>query len=291
MSRIELPMSPPDSVLGPASRPLGLDEATLLRLERTLRRVEPDPLFRRRLRGHLVNRHVAAREGLLAEPRPRRQMGKLGRSVLLASLAATLSVSAAGAVAQDSIPGDPLYGVKLQLEDVRMRIAPPSVRAELAAIALAERLEELERLAAGGVWGEVPQAVVRVTEARQELIALDPEARTRAARGELGAVAALEAVMAKAPPDARHGLERALQVMGQPAVSGGQRTGKPLDPPGGGPTGGTGRPATGSGAAPGATHSVNPRSEETGKPSRSPGPSPSGHLERGGTGQGSTNTE
>ena len=288
MKPVEMPMSLLDRVLGPASRPLGLDEDTLLRLERTRRRVEPDPLFRRRLRGHVVNRYVAAREGMLTEPRPRRQMGKLGRSVLLASLAATLSVSAAGAAAQDSIPGDPLYGVKLQLEELRMRIAPPTVRAELAAIALAERVEELELLAAAGAWVEVPQAVVRLTEARQELIALDPEARARAALGELGAVAALEAVMAKAPPEARHGLERALLAIGPPASSGGQRTGKPLDT---GNAGATGRPATGSGAAPGATHSANPRSEETGKPSRSPAPSPSGHLERGSTGQGSTSSE
>lgn len=188
--------------------PLALDDATLRRIERAYRRLEPDPLFRRRLRGEVVNRYVAEREGYLRKPRGRRQMGKLGRAVLYASFSLAVSVSAAGAAADRSLPGDPLYSVKLQLEDVRMRIAPPSVRDDLAAMVLAERVDELERLAAAGSWRLVPEAAARVSEAEAALVALDP-----AAGGAAAAVAAeiLEDLLADAPPQAHAGLERALE--------------------------------------------------------------------------------
>jgi len=187
--------------------PLSLDGATLRRIERAYRRPEPDPLFRRRLRGEVVNRYVAEREGYLRHPSPRRQMGKLGRAVLYASLGMAVSVSAAGAAADRSLPGDLLYGVKLQLEDIRMRIAPPSVRDDIAAMLLAERVDELERLAAAGSWRLVPAAAARVTEAEEALVTLDPMAGGGAAPD---AVETLEAVLAKAPPQAHGGLERAL---------------------------------------------------------------------------------
>jgi hypothetical protein len=228
MSGIDLSMGLRDRLFGPSTGPVGLDDAMLLRLERAVRRVQPDPLFERRLRGHLVNRYVATREGLLAEPRPRRQMGRLGRSVLYASLVLALSVSAAGAAAQESIPGDPLYGVKLRLEETRMKLAPASARGQLAEMALAERAEELERLAAIGAWHLVPAATARLTEARHGLIELDPTARSRADSGQLGAVDVLELVLADAPVSARGGLERALQALQQsPTSKGSNRSGGP----------------------------------------------------------------
>ena len=147
MSRLPMPLGLVDRALGFGPEPMDLDDAMLRRLERALARLEPDPLFRRRLRGQVVNLHVAAREGLIRQPRPRRSMGRLGRAVLYGSLMLALSVSAAGAAAQESLPGDLLYGVKLQLEEIRMQVAPPSVRDDLAAMALAERVEELEALA------------------------------------------------------------------------------------------------------------------------------------------------
>ena len=52
-------------------------------------------------------------------------MGVLGRGVLYASLLTAVGVSAVGAAAQESLPGDSLYAVKLQLEEVRMLVAPP----------------------------------------------------------------------------------------------------------------------------------------------------------------------
>lgn len=195
--------------------PLPDDDPTLRRLASTLGRFEPDPLFRRRLRGEVMNQYVAEREGHLRRPRQRREMGALGRAVLYASLGLVLSVSAAGAAADRALPGDLLYAVKLQLEDIRMRVAPPSFRDELAALAVAERLAELERLAAAGSWRLVPAAAARVTAAEEALIAIDPAAGGAAASR---AVAALESVLAEAPPQAHGGLERALDRVSSAAA-------------------------------------------------------------------------
>jgi hypothetical protein len=187
--------------------PLALDDATLRRFERVYRRLEPDPLFRRRLRGEILNRYVAEREGYLSKPHARREMGRLGRAVLYASLGLAVSVSAAGAAADRSLPGDLLYGVKLQLEEIRMRIAPPSMRDDLAVMVLAERVGELEQLAASGSWRLVPAAAARVTEAETALVALGSETAGKAASQ---AVESLEKVLANAPPQAHAGLQRAL---------------------------------------------------------------------------------
>ena len=115
------------------------DPVVAARIERHLRRVQPDPLFRQRLRSVVVNRYVATREGLALpalRPRPRRQMGLLGRGVLYASLLTAGSVTAVGAASQGSLPGDALYGVKLGIEQLRIQVAPPSLRDDLAALAL-----------------------------------------------------------------------------------------------------------------------------------------------------------
>jgi hypothetical protein len=190
-----------------SSEPLALDDATLRRMERVYRRLQPDPLFRRRLRSEVLNRYVAEREGYLRRPGARREMGKVGRAVLYASLGLAVSVSVAGAAADRALPGDLLYAMKLQLEDIRMRVAPPSVRDDLAVMALGERVDELERLAAAGSWRLVAAAAARVTAAEEALHALDPAAGSAAASQ---ALEALEAVLADAPPQAQAGLERAL---------------------------------------------------------------------------------
>jgi hypothetical protein len=186
----------------------------LRRLRRALSRLEPDPLFRRRLRGEIVNRYVATREGLLREPRQRRSMGKLGRAVLYASFMLAISVSAAGAAAQESLPGDALYGIKLQLEQIRMQIAPPSVHDDLAALALEERVWELETLAQAGAWQLLPAAVARVTFAERELESVGGEAEALEEQATEHALEVLEAVLADAPPSAQGGLSRALEAAG-----------------------------------------------------------------------------
>ena len=96
------------------------DEAIERYLAAIRTEIEPDPLFRRRLRGHVMNRYVAAREGQATGRGVAREMGRLGRAVLYASFALGLSVTGAMAVSQQSIPGDPLYAVKLRIETLRL---------------------------------------------------------------------------------------------------------------------------------------------------------------------------
>jgi len=188
------------------------DEAMAEQLARSLRLLEPDALFRRRLRGAILNRYVATREGLVQEPRQRREMSRLGRGALYASLAVVLSVTATGAAAAASLPGDLLYPVKLQLEDVRLQIASPSMRADLLAMALDERLDELEQLAANGDWAEVAVAArgVAAAEERLAVVAGDPQQVVVDAISQHTAV--LEALITTAPTSARQGLEQAIQA-------------------------------------------------------------------------------
>jgi hypothetical protein len=199
---------------------LPVDPIVAARVERHLRRIQPDPMFRRRLRGQVVNRYVATREGMIVAvpPRPgRREMGALGRGVLVGSLLTVMGVSAVGAAAQESLPGDALYAVKLQLEDLRMRVAPPGLRDDLAAMALDERLEEVERLAAAGLWQLVDDAAARAAQAEQELAAITNESAAgvdHPGRGDAieGHVVRLEELIVTAPASARDGLTRALEA-------------------------------------------------------------------------------
>ena len=179
-------------------------------IARTAGRLRPEREYRWRLRGRLVNQYVAVREGLVRESPRQVHMGSLGRAVLYASVGLAISVSAVGAASTSALPGDPLYGVKRQAEELRMEIAPPSVRPMLAAMALEERLSEVELLAATGNWA-------RVALAEQEV-----EAAVATLRGMGGSLPAdevaqlarhtqvLTALLARAPDSARAGLQRAL---------------------------------------------------------------------------------
>ena len=195
-----------------AEHRIGLDDPMVELLKRAASDVRPDPLYRRRLRADTVNRHVALREGLIARPRPQREMGKLSRAVLYASLATALSVSAVGAAAQDAVPGDLLYPMKMQLEDIRLRIASPALRHDLLAQALDERLEEVEQLAQRGEWQRAAGAVEAV-EAAEGRLSTDGTALGRLDADEMQQhVVVLTDLLADAPPSARNGLERALDA-------------------------------------------------------------------------------
>jgi hypothetical protein len=171
--------------------------------------VTPDPFFRRRLRTQIVNYYVAQREGHLGPERPvRRQMGRLGRSTLYASFALAVSATAVGAAAGHSLPGGLLYPVKLRLEEIRMYVAPPSLRDDLLATALATRVDELKQLVSSGSWTLVPAAAERVTAVEATLDRLDSTAAGDVAQSE----AVLGEILASAPASARAGLERALDA-------------------------------------------------------------------------------
>jgi Domain of unknown function (DUF5667) len=210
MRRAELHPRPLDRLF-PPSRLEPPDVLLAERLERSLGHVTPDPLFRRRLRGAVLNEYVARREGLGRRARrPRRQMGVLGRAVLYASFVLVVSVSAVGAASQSALPGDLLYGIKLRLEEIRMQVAPPSVRDDLAAMALAERTRELQQLVEAGAWSHVPAAAELVASAEDELASVTPDGEAATATSHTQEV--LESVIERAPEAALPGLQHALQA-------------------------------------------------------------------------------
>jgi hypothetical protein len=197
-----------------------LDPIIASRIERHMKRIKPDPLFQRRLRGQVVNRYVATREGMVAAARPirlpRRSLSVLGRGMLYASLITAVSATAVGAAAQESLPGDLLYGVKLELESIRMELAPADLRDDLAAMALDERLDEVEALAAAGRWGEVEAAVAAVERARATLVALSGNDTASAAGGISMSdhVDRLAELITTAPDAEKRGLMQALAASG-----------------------------------------------------------------------------
>ncbi len=77
-----------------------------------LAELDPDPLFRRRLRGRVLNGYVEVREGMRPLP-PSGRAGRIGRAALYASMTAALAAGAVAAVSNDALPGDPLYGAKI----------------------------------------------------------------------------------------------------------------------------------------------------------------------------------
>lgn len=194
------------------------DRAVVELLHRATAAIEPDPMYRRRLRGLVLNAHVARREGLVRS-RPPRQMGAVGRSVLVASLTLAVSVSAVGAVAQEALPGDVLYPVKRELEAIRLQIASGAARDDLLAQALSARLDEYERLAAAGDWqrADTAEAEVIAAEVAVELHGQPPtpEQQARARRH----VDRLEALLQDAPAAQQNGLRRALQVAEERAAA------------------------------------------------------------------------
>jgi len=137
--------------------------------------ISVDPLFRRRLRGTVVNRFVAERESRTVGT-PRRRMGGLGRSVLYASFALSVSVSSAMAASQGAAPGDALYALKIQIEHLRLEALPANLHDDLAAHSLGERIHELGVLAERGDWARVAtQAAAVEAEYRHFMATTDDE--------------------------------------------------------------------------------------------------------------------
>lgn len=173
--------------------------------------IEPDPLFRRRLRGIVMNQFVATREGI-ARParRQRRPMGRLGRAVLYASVALAMSVNVTMAASQTALPGEPLYALKLQIESLRMRALPAEFHDDLAVYALAERVNELGRLAEAGEWERALALAGPIHEEYEALATLGiaPGAND----GLLGArLDVLDALLERLPPQAQSAIQQAMQ--------------------------------------------------------------------------------
>jgi hypothetical protein len=160
--------------------------------------LEPDPLFRRRLRSDVMNAWVAAREGIGQPPRIgrlARHMGMLGRACLYGSVALCASVAGVMAASSQALPGEPLYAVKLRIEELRVEVLPGRFQDELALNALAERIQEMERLASSGAAAEAVALVPTIEQHYTALLQVleRPGSRTRSdfLAHRLGVVASL----------------------------------------------------------------------------------------------------
>ena len=259
--------------------PMGSDEAVRRYLEAVGHVVEPDPLFRRRLRGTIVNRFVAIREGAV-EPTARlgSRMGVLRRACLYASFATGLSVAGVMDASQTAIPGDLLYPLKLSIETARVEVLPEELHDELATYALSERIAELSRLADSGQWARAAALAGAVRESYEELAALSggDVAPTGLLRAEL---AQLEKTLDRLPDAARVAVERAMA--GAPGLAGTDVWPGSDDrgSPGGSGGGGNGNgqaPSDPGGSAPVDRGQPNreEQPERTPKPERTPMPEP-----------------
>jgi Domain of unknown function (DUF5667) len=247
--------------------PMSSDEAVRRYVEAVRREIEPDPMFRRRLRGTVVNRFVAEREGT-ARPivRPSR-MGRLGRACLYASLATALSVGGVMAASETAVPGEFLYPLKRSIEEMRMEVAPAHLRDDLAVHILAERIDELGTLVASGSYdraadlaGEVRRTVDELAAAGGGAIA-DERIATQMAR--------LDEALDHAPARTRAAIERAMG--GAPGLIEDPANGR-----GNAHGGGDGQsPSRGNGNASGPGAADRPDDDPPGQVGRSPRPEPS----------------
>ena len=194
--------------------PPTLSDAAIERHLSALRsQIEPDPLFRRRLRSEVTNRFVAAREGTAqgtdASLRTS-EMGRLGRACLYATFTLAAGATSVLAASEQAIPGDALYPLKLRIEEVRLEILPNHLHGELAGYALGERIEEMARLTQSGRLDLAAAMAAQIDRAYDELVSLgESTGPARAARIERHLLV-LDALLAKLPPAARDAVERAM---------------------------------------------------------------------------------
>lgn len=248
MSLMDAPMALIDRVLG--RRDVRADDPVVRRVAEMLAQLAPDPLFEQRLRAETINRYLEAVERPRSR-RVRREMGRLGRAVLYASFALTVSVTAVGAAAQQSLPGEVLYGVKLRLEEIRIQIAPATLRPQLLAVELQARLAEAEQLARRGDWTGVERASLMVDRAAAQLAALGLGDATPGLGGLERHAQVLAQLAEHAPPQAQGGLERAIEASS--AAVGGDHSAKGQVPQGDGATSGNGQQNRAGGANAGDT--------------------------------------
>lgn len=231
--------------------------------------LEPDPLFRRRLRSAAVNQFVGAREGIGSPGRTgigRRQMGRVGRACLYASF--TLGVSAASVMAasQEALPGDLLYPLKQHIEELRWSVVPAQLHEELAAYALGERIEEMGRLAETGHLDLSIAMAPAVDREYERLVALDQDHDAASAARIEAHLLVLDGLLDKLPPTARAAVEDVIEKA--PTI--GQGTDRARNP---GNAGGA-SPAAGVGPGGALGPVTTSKPEATPRPERTPKPEP-----------------
>ena len=147
------------------------DEALERYVEAIRHELQPDPLYRRRLRGIVLNRYVAAREGTIPSVKPRAAMSRIGRAVLVASFTLAIGVTSVMAASQEALPGELLYPLKQRVEQLRLEVLPAHLHDELAAATLGERIDELARLALRGDDDGVAALAIVIEHDYEELVA------------------------------------------------------------------------------------------------------------------------
>ena len=256
--------------------------------------IEPDPLFRRRLRSRVVNTYVAGREGHGTNGlRAGRTMGRLGRAVLYSTFAFGVSVTGVMAASQQALPGTALYPLKRHVEDLRVAVLPGHLHDDLVLLELSERIAEVAALVERGE----PTIAMAMVDAIGRDYGTTTAIAADAAQGPVGRhIAVLNSRLETLPHAARVAvMDRLAAIPGLgEAVSAGAGTG--LGPPSGGSDGspprnehaatpsdsgekdGEGRPAAGPpGARPAnaAAPTVEPTPRADARPSRRPTASPS----------------
>jgi hypothetical protein len=117
----------------------------------------------------------AAAHGGAKSVRRRKMNVMLAYKVLAAVMAVALAVTGVGGgavLAQDTVPGDLLYPAKLLSEDARLAFTQdPADRAALVMAYVAERVEEMERLAQKGE--EIPAATVALMTRQMEQVMVE----------------------------------------------------------------------------------------------------------------------
>jgi hypothetical protein len=183
------------------------DEAVERYLAAIRAELRPDPLFRRRLRGDVLNRYVAVREGMPGSVAERRSMGRLGRAVLYASFTLALSTTSVLAASQEALPGDLLYPLKRQVEHLRMEVLPTHLHHDLAAYELAERIEELARLTE---MGDASRAAAMAAEVAADYAAFVQEADATGLLSEDRYLTVLTALLERLPEHARDAVQAVI---------------------------------------------------------------------------------
>ncbi|HEX7196209.1 MAG TPA: hypothetical protein VF364_05160 [Candidatus Limnocylindria bacterium] len=251
--------------------PPSLSDAAVERYLAALRdEIDPDPLFRRRLRTDAVNRFVAAREGI-GQPARRwgvgGKMGRLGRACLYASFTLGMTGTAVLAAAENALPGEALYPLKQRIEELRYELVPAHLHGDLAGYALGMRIEELARLTDAG---RIDLALALAPAIEAEYARLESLGATvgpfRAARIERHLLV-LEMLLQQLPDAARERVERAFDNAPAPGAdtrgSANGRGATPADGPG---------PMSGPREEPAGAPDRTPRPEATPRPDRTPRP-------------------
>ena len=157
--------------------PTGHELADLVALTGALAPAEhaPRPEFRAALRERLVTEAAERVPATVPPPRRTEPAGPTGRrrrlrtAVATVTLAAVVTGAGAAAASTRALPGDPLYGLKRQIEDVQLALAGSDLDRGRELLEQAEtRLSEAERLAASSGASE-PETQRRLSTALAEM--------------------------------------------------------------------------------------------------------------------------